>query len=58
MKTIYQLVLLIAVALGMVSCQDKSYDIAAPVIAPWRHHRSTAASTATIMCGHGPVLPT
>lgn len=34
MKTIYQLVLLIAVALGMVSCQDKSYDIAAPVIAP------------------------
>ncbi len=34
MKTIYQLVLIIAVALGIVSCQDKSYDIAAPVIAP------------------------
>lgn len=34
MKKIYSIILGMAVALGATSCQDKDYDVAAPVIAP------------------------
>ena len=34
MKKIYNLLIVASVALGAVSCQDKDYDIAAPIIAP------------------------
>ncbi|MDE6436213.1 MAG: DUF4960 domain-containing protein [Muribaculaceae bacterium] len=43
MKTIYNIVLALAVVLGFASCQDKDYDIEAPILAPMDANSITGA---------------